>query len=153
MNKRQEGKGKGEWGVGSGEWGVGNGEWGVGNGEWGVGNGEWGMGSGEWGVGNGEWGMRSHSPLPIPHSPLQLLLQRANLVVKHLSQTSAFFQNGIDLPRLTEFHPSGKNQVGFIFLQTALSDLQKTNVILGALSTVSLRNIRRNRRTRFAYLE
>jgi hypothetical protein len=68
----------------------------------------------------------------IPHSRSlhQFLLQRAYLVVKHLSQTCAFFQNGVDLLRLTEFNPSGKDQVGFVFLQTALSDLQKANVIL-----------------------
>src|SRR5215470_13426573 len=115
------------------------------------------LNDGEWGVGSGDWEKRYHSPsrFPLPSSLclLQYLLQSANLVVKHLSQTTAFFQNGIDLLRLTEFNPSGKNQVGFVFLQTALSDLQKANVVPGALSAIPLRDIRRNRRTRFANLE
>src|SRR5262245_42178660 len=95
--------------------GVESGEWEMGNGEWGVGSGKWEMGSREWGGGNGGWGMGSFSPLPTPHSPFptphslppQLLLQRANLVVKHSSQTIAFFDNGIDLLRLTEFNSFG----------------------------------------------
>src|SRR5215470_11242836 len=98
------------------------------------------MGSGEWGV-----GAYTQFPLPTSHPPLQLLLQGANLVVKHPSQASAFFQNRIDLQRLTEFYPFGKNQVGFIFLQTTLSDLQKPNVIPGALSAISFSDIRWNR--------
>src|SRR5262245_48478805 len=122
-----------------------------------MGSGEWGVGSGEWGVGRGEWGKDTtrHPDSPLPSSPclLEFLLQRANLVVKHLSQTTAFFQNGIDMLRLTKFNPSGKNQLGFVFLKTALSDLQKANVIPGALSAISLRDIRRNRRTRFTNLE
>ena len=91
----------------------------------------------------------------IPHSLSlhQFLLQRAYLVVKHLSQTCAFFQNGVDLLRMTEFNLSGKDQVGFVFLQTALSDLQKANVISGALSAISFRNIRRYRGARFANLQ
>src|SRR5215510_1788470 len=116
------------------------------------------MKSGEWGVGSGEWGMGSfvpipYSPFPTPHSLLQFLLQSANLVVKHLSQTSASFQNGIDLLRLTKFNPFGKYQVSFIFLQTALRDLQKANVIFSALSAISLGDIRRNRRTSLANLD
>src|SRR5215510_3370228 len=105
------------------------------------------------GVESGEWEMGNFSPLPTPHSPFptphslppQLLLQRANLVVKHSSQTIAFFDNGIDLLELGKFYLSGKNQVSFVFLQTALGDLQKTNVISCALSAISLRDIRRNR--------
>src|SRR5215831_21372429 len=90
---------------------------------------------------------------PSSHSPLQFPLRRANLVVKHLSQTTAFFQNGIDLQWLAEFNVSGENQVGFVFLQTALSNLQKANVVPSALSAISFRDIRWNRRTRFPNLE
>jgi len=82
-----------------------------------MGSGLWGVGSREWGVGSGEreWWKSSHSPpLLTSHFPLQFLLQRSNLVVKHLSQTNAFLRDGIDLPWLPEFYPSGKNQVGFI---------------------------------------
>src|SRR5262249_11087934 len=104
------------------------------------------IGSGEWGVGVGNEEVTSILPL-------QFLPQRANLVVKHLSQTTAFFQNGIDLQWLAEFNPSGENQVGFVFLQTALSNLQKANVVPSALSAISFRDIRWNRRTRFANLE
>jgi hypothetical protein len=46
----------------------------MGSGEWGVGSGEWGMGSGEWGVGSGEWWRRYYFLIPIPHSPLPILL-------------------------------------------------------------------------------
>src|SRR5262249_54611699 len=109
------------------------------------------IGSGEWGVGNGEWGIGNEEVTSI--FPLQFLLQRANLVVKHLSQTTAFFQNGIDLQWLAEFNPSRENQMGFVFLQTALSNLQKANVVPSALSAISFRDIRWNRRTRFANLE
>jgi len=64
--------------------------------------------------------------------------------VKHPSQTSAFFKNGIDLQWLTEFNSFGENQMGFVFLQTALSDLQKANVVPTTLSAISFRDIRRD---------